>query len=165
MMGAVRGWLLAVIAVSLLCAVADALMPPGGVRRVGRLVCGLVLMGAVLSPVAELDVEGGRRWLEDYLASVHSREAELTQTVESQMKVIIEQEYAAYIVDKAAEFGLTCSARVECRASEEGLYLPVWAEVSGALTESGRARLVQVIREDLGVPEAEQSYIGEEELP
>ena len=27
MMGAVRGWLLAVIAVSLLCAVADALMP------------------------------------------------------------------------------------------------------------------------------------------
>ena len=36
MMGAVRGWLLAVIAVSLLCAVADALMPPGGVRRVGR---------------------------------------------------------------------------------------------------------------------------------
>lgn len=165
MMGAVRGWLLAVIAVSLLCAVADALMPPGAVRRVGRLVCGLVLMGAVLSPVVELDVEGGRRWLEDYLASVHSREAELTQTVESQMKVIIEQEYAAYIVDKAAEFGLTCSARVECRASEEGLYLPVWAEVSGALTESGRARLVQVIREDLGVPEAEQSYIGEEELP
>ena len=44
-------------------------------------------------------------------------------------------------------------------------YLPVWAEVSGALTESGRARLVQVIREDLGVPESEQSYIGEEELP
>lgn len=52
MMGAVRSWLLAVIAASLLCAVAGALMPPGGVKRVGRLVCGLVMLAAVLSPLA-----------------------------------------------------------------------------------------------------------------
>ena len=52
MMGAVRSWLLAVIAVSLLCAVAEALMPSGAVKRVGRLVCGLVLVGAILSPAA-----------------------------------------------------------------------------------------------------------------
>ena len=165
MMGAVRGWLLAVIAVSLLCAVADALMPPGGVRRVGRLVCGLVLMGAVLSPVAELDVEEGWRWLEDYLASVHSREAELTQTVESQRKVIIEQEYAAYIVDKAAELGVTCEARVECRRSEDGLYLPCRTEIAGPMTDGVRARLSQVIEEDLGVPESEQIIIDKEEMP
>ena len=165
MMGAVRGWLLAVIAVSLLCAVADALMPPGGVRRVGRLVCGLVLMGAVLSPVVELDVEGGRRWLEDYLASVHSREAELTQTVESQMKVIIEQEYAAYIVDKAAQLGLTCSVQVECGLSEEGLYLPARARVSGALTERERDQIVRLIGTDLGIPESEQLYMTEEDVP
>lgn len=164
MMGAVRGWLLAVIAVSLLCAVADALMPPGGVRRVGRLVCGLVLMGAVLSPVAELDVEGGRRWLEDYLASVHSREAELTQTVESQMKVIIEQEYAAYILDKAAQLGLDCTVRVECGLSEEGLYLPVRTEVAGLSTAGSQRELIRIIKEDLGVPEERQFYV-EEEMP
>lgn len=164
-MTAVRSWLLAVIAVSLLCAVADALMPQGAIKRVGKLVCGLVLIGAVLSPGASLDAEEGQRWLDSCLSGAEWREEELKNEVNSQMKTIIEQEYAAYIVDKAAEFGLTCSARVECRASEEGLYLPVWAEVSGALTESGRARLVQVIREDLGVPESEQSYIGEEELP
>ena len=64
MMGAVRSWLLAVIAASLLCAVAGALMPPGGVKRVGRLVCGLVLLGAVLSPAATLDAAEGQRWLE-----------------------------------------------------------------------------------------------------
>lgn len=164
MMGAVRGWLLAVIAVSLLCAVADALMPPGAVRRVGRLVCGLVLMGAVLSPVAELDVEGGRRWLEDYLASVHSREAELTQTVESQMKVIIEQEYAAYIVDKAAELGWTCTARVTCERSEEGLYLPVRAEITGRFSEEERVWLAEAIAQDLGIPAQAQFYM-EEEVP
>lgn len=164
-MGAARGWLLAVISASLICALADALMPPGAVRRVGRLVCGLVLLGAILPPLTSLDLSGGRRWLEDYLASLEDREAELTQTVNSQMKIIIEQEYAAYIVDKAAELGLTCELRVECGLSEEGLYLPARAEVSGPLTEGERALISRMIAENLGVPESEQLYITEEDVP
>lgn len=164
-MGAVRGWLLTVIGASLICALADALMPPGAVRRVGRLVCGLVLLGAILSPLTQLDLPGGQRWLEDYLASLEAREEDLTETVNSQMKVIIEREYAAYIVDKAARLGLTCDPRVECGLSEEGLYLPVRVRVTGALTEEERARIVGMIAEDLGVPESEQLYITEEDVP
>ena len=157
--------MLAIIAVSLLCAVADALMPPGAVRRVGRLVCGLVLLGAVLSPLRELDAAAGQRWLEDCLASVDRREEELKNEVNSQMKTIIEQEYAAYIVDKAAELGLDCAVRVECRLSEDGLYLPVRAEVSGCRTASAQTRLIRIISEDLGIPDSDQIYINEEEMP
>lgn len=164
-MGAVRSWLLTVIGASLICALADALMPPGAVRRVGRLVCGLVLLGAILSPLTQLDLPGGQRWLEDYLASLEAREEDLTETVNSQMKVIIEREYAAYIVDKAARLGLTCDPRVECGLSEEGLYLPVRVRVTGALTEEERARIAGMIAEDLGVPESEQLYITEEDVP
>lgn len=165
MMGAVRGWLLAVIGASLICALADALMPPGAVRRVGKLACGLVLLAAVLSPLTRLDIADGQRWLEDYLASLDNREAELTETVNSQMKVIIEQEYAAYIVDKAAQLGLTCSVQVECGLSEEGLYLPARARVSGALTERERDQIVRLIGTDLGIPESEQLYMTEEDVP
>lgn len=165
MIGAVRSWLLAVIAVSLLCAVADALMPAGAVKRVGRLVCGLVLMGAILSPIASLDVEGGRRWLDGYLASVRYREAELEETVNSQMKVIIEQEYAAYILDKAAQLGLNCTARVKCELSEDGLYLPVRTEVTGLRTAGDQEKLIQAIETDLGVPAERQFYTEEEEKP
>ena len=165
MMGAVRSWLLAVIAVSLLCAVAEALMPSGAVKRVGRLVCGLVLVGAILSPAARLDVDGGRRWLERYLFSVHAREAELEHEVNGQMKIIIEQEYAAYILDKAAQLGLDCTVRVECGLSEEGLYLPVRTEVAGLSTAGSQRELIRIIKEDLGVPEPEQLYITEEDTP
>ncbi len=165
MMGAVRGWLLAVIGASLICALADALMPPGAVRRVGKLACGLVLLAAVLSPLTRLDIADGQRWLEDYLASLDNREAELTETVNSQMKVIIEQEYAAYIVDKAAQLGLTCSVQVECGLSEEGLYLPARARVSGTLTERERDQIVRLIGTDLGIPESEQLYMTEEDVP
>ena len=164
-MGAVRSWLLTVIAASLICALADALMPPGAVRRVGRLVCGLVLLGAILSPLARLDLSGSQRWLQDYLASLENREAELAETVNEQMKVIIEQEYAAYIVDKAAELGWTCTARVACERSEEGLYLPVRTEVTGPQTAGVPAQLVRSIAEDLGVPKEAQVYINKEEMP
>ena len=153
MMGAVGRWLTAVIAVSLLCAAADALMPQGAVKRAGRLVCALVLMGAVLSPLAELDGAEGQRWLKEYLAGVEYREAELQETINSQMKVIIEEECAAYIVDKAAQLGWTCTARVECEDAGEGLYLPVRVEVAGLLTEEERSRLALLIAQDLGVPE------------
>lgn len=164
-MGAVRGWLLAVITVSLLCAVADALMPAGAVKRVGRLVCGLVLMGAILSPIARLDVEGSQRWLDSYLSSVRSREAELEDTVNSQMKLIIEREYAAYILDKAAQLGLECTVRVECELSEDGLYLPLRTEVAGLRTAGAQEKLIRIISEDLGVPAQSQIYLEEEEIP
>lgn len=165
MIGAVRGWLLAVITVSLLCAVADALMPAGAVKRVGRLVCGLVLMGAILSPIARLDVEGSQRWLDGYLSSVRSREAELEDTVNSQMKLIIEREYAAYILDKAAQLGLECTVRVECELSEDGLYLPLRTEVAGLRTAGAQEKLIRIISEDLGVPAQSQIYLEEEEIP
>ena len=165
MMGAVRSWLLAVIAASLLCAVAGALMPPGGVERVGRLVCGLVMLGAVLSPAATLDAAEGQRWLEGWLDSIQHREEELEGTVNQQMKSIIERECAAYIVDKAAQLGLTCRARVECQPSEDGLYLPVRTEVAGPMTAEVQGRLIRTIAEDLGVPPEAQIYMEEEEMP
>ena len=164
MMGAVRSWLLAITAVSLLCAIADALMPPGAVRRVGRLVCGLVLIGVILSPLAELDVMEGQQWLDAYFSSVRQREEELEETVNSQMKVIIEQEYAAYIVDKAAELGTVCRVWVECRTAEDGLYLPSRVEISGSLTQDIRSRLSQIIADDLGIDESEQIYIDKGEV-
>ena len=163
MMAGLRGWLLALVAASLICALADALMPKGAVKRVGRLVCGLVLASAILSPLAGLDVESGQSWLERHLASVEFQRAALEEEVNGQMKVIIEQEYAAYIVDKAAQLGAACSARTECRR-DGGLYLPQRVEVTGAVPPPLQAELVQIIVRDLGVPE-EQIDFSEEEAP
>lgn len=163
MMAAAGRWLLNIIAVSLMCAVADALMPKGAVKRVGRLVCGLVLVCAILGPLAGLDGEAGQRWLEEHLTLVEFQRAELEQEVNEQVKVIIEQNYAAYIVDKAAQLGAVCSAQVDCR-EEDGLYLPDRVEIGGALPPKLRTGLVQALIQDLGVSE-EQIKFGEEEVP
>ena len=165
MMAGVGSWLLSITGASVLCALADGLMPAGPVRRVGRLVCGLVLLAVILAPLAQLDLEGGQRWLEEYHLGLEDRTQELERQVDEQMKTIIEQEYAAYIVDKAAEMGLNCTARVSCRAEENGLYLPDRTEVAGPLSQEERGRLSQLIQEELGVPADRQAYYSGEELP
>ena len=165
MMDGVRTWLLGVISASLLCALADCLMPSGAVKRVGRLVCGLVLLCAVLSPVPGLDLEGGGAWLEGYFSDLDTRRGELEQQVNEGMKVIIEEKCAAYIVDKAAQLGLSCTARVECRVGEDGLFVPERTRVDGRFTDVEQSRLTQLVSEDLGVPPERQAYYSEEELP
>ena len=164
MMDGIRTWLLAIIAASILCALAERVMPPGPVKRVGGLTCGLVLLWTILTPVARPDRGAGRAWLEDYLAALEQREMELSDQVDQGRKVLIEQEYAAYIVDKAAEWELNCTARVKCRA-EEGLYIPDETMVAGPFSDVEQSRLTQMIREDLGVPAERQTYYAEGELP
>ena len=162
MMGAARLWLLSILSVSLVCALADALMPPGAVRRVGRMVCGLVLMSAILSPLVDLDLEGGSRWLEDYLAAVEQRETELEKQVDEGRKAIIAERYEAYILDKAAQLGLSCTVEVECRTEEDGVCLPERVRITGALSAQEKVQLAELLEEELGVAPEEQIYIEEE---
>lgn len=165
MMDGVRGWLLALISAAVLCAVADCLMPAGPVKRIGKLVCGLVLLCAVLQPVVSLDLAGSRAWLESWCEGLELRKAELEELANEERKIVIEQEYAAYIVDKAADMGLTCTAGVRCRTGEAGLPIPDEAWVSGRLTDVEQSRMTQLIWEDLGVPAERQAYYIGEGLP
>ena len=161
MMAGVQLWLRSVLAVSLICALADALTPEGGVKRVQRLVCGLVLAAAALGPAVRLDVEGGQRWLEDCLDGLELRREQLKE--ETGMKSIIERSFAAYIVDKTAQLGLSpVQARVECR-EEDGVYLPKALRVSGPLTREEQEELSRVLEEELGVAREAQTYDEEEE--
>lgn len=162
-MDGARGWLLAVLAACVLCSVAESLMPNGPVKGVGRLVCGLALLCAVLSGARGLDLEASQAWAAGWLDGVEEERAGLENQVNGEMKVIIEERFAAYIVDKAAELGLVCTAQVTCEM-EEGIYLPVQARVFGPLEEQGRAALTQVIWEELGIPPEEQVYQSGEEF-
>lgn len=161
----VRGWLLSIIAACLLCALADALMPRGPVKKAGRLVCGLVLLCVMLSPLPGLGLEAGQEWLEDYFAGLEQQKQDLKEAADTGTKGIIEEQYGAYIVDKAKELGIVCQARVTCRTGEDGLTVPDRVEVTGTFSDEEQSRLAQIIEEDLLVPPERQAYYSEEELP
>ena len=165
MMDGVREWLLGLIVLCLLCSAAEALMSRGPVKGAGRLVCGLALVCALLSPLPGLRLEEGTVWLEDYFRSLEEREEVLEEQVSAGTKAIIEEKYAAYIVDKANEEGIACTVRVTCAAGEDGLAVPSLVELAGDFTDGAQSRLTQIITEELQVPMDRQVYYSGGELP
>ena len=163
MMDGVRSWLLAMIFAAVLCALAKELMPAGPVKRVGGLVCGMVLLAVMLSPLVQLNPAAGQAWLEGWRSGLEQQEAALRQQVNEGVKPIIEQEFAAYIVDKAAQMGAACTAQVTCQLGEDGVFLPQSAAVQGSFTPQQQENLARILEEELAIPRARQSFLTKEE--
>lgn len=157
----IRTWILTVTVSALVIAGAEALMPQGSVKRVGKLTGGLILVLGILQPLVTMDYDQLYD-LVNTLPAGSIRQETLDQAAQEPMKGIIEEELAAYIVDKGAQLGLTCTARVTCEAGEDGVPLPKSVAVTGAMTPDQREQLCQVIAQDLGLAREDQIYISEE---
>lgn len=157
-MAALKDWLMSLIAVSVLCAAADSLMPSGSVKQVGKLVCGLVLLCAMLRPVSALREISITQVLEGYTAQLHRQEEQLEQQTRQTRKTVIEEHFASYITDKAAQLGVVCKVEVDCVMQEDGLYLPESVRLWGDFTDVQQSRLSELIGVELDVPTRRQTY-------
>lgn len=93
-----REWLLGVVAAALAVSVAQALTPSGTVKKVGRLVGGLVLLLAVARPLLRMDVTA-------WDLPVWDTEAIEVQTRENQklLEDLIAGQVQAYIEETEGE--------------------------------------------------------------
>ena len=151
-MGIIRSWILGVTVTAMALAAARAVMPEGPVKRAGQLTAGLVLVLAMLGPVAALEHTDWETFLEDL-----PKETAL-EPADTSMKAVIEEELAAYLEGKAGELGLSCRAEVVCETDEHGVPIPKEVQITGALDESQRQALSAVIANDIGVPTTGQRF-------
>ncbi len=146
MIAVVRSWLLGITAAAILAALAESMMPEGGVKQVGKLVCGLALITAVLRPLGSVEVTD--------LVPMWEYDVQQSQVLQEEadrcMNTIIEEEMSAYSMDKAAQLGVPCSIRIACRLDEAGVFLPASAEIFG-VQEEGRQTVAKFLCEDLGL--------------
>ena len=87
-MSILRTWILTVTAAAIVLATAQALMPEGAVKRVGRLTAGLILVLALLQPLTALDRQEIAGLGMELPAGTEEKQEDL-------MGAIIEQELAA----------------------------------------------------------------------
>ena len=158
----VRQWLIGVICAALITALADGLMPKGAVRQVGKLVCALVLLFGLLRPVLILELPDMSRKFDAAAGQMEQQRAQLEQRSGTMLKTLIESQSEAYIVDKAAQIGLDCQVRVECRAGEEGTWLPQSVCVTGQMDADQQAELTAAIQQEFGIAPECQVYAGGE---
>ncbi|NLF34974.1 MAG: stage III sporulation protein AF [Clostridiales bacterium] len=159
MIAGVGTWLAGVTAVAILIAVADSLMPGGTVKKISRLTAGLVFLAAVLRPLGGIDQADMARVLSEYRNDLGGYAPEEVNLKNIQvMKIIIADKTGAYIVDKAAAMGVSCTAEVICAAGEGEIPYPTGVAIQGDFTAAQQAELTRRIETDLAIPAAEQHY-------
>ncbi len=154
-MSILRNWLLGVTAAALAVSLAQALTPDGAVKKVGRLVGGLVLLLAVTRPLMALDPAALAVTAAAY--TIPGAE-EAGAGGEEVLKTLIAQKAGAYIVDKGRALGLACEAEVTVTEDDLGWPVPWSVTVTGTWTEEQERLLSQVVWEDLAIPAERQDF-------
>lgn len=113
MIGALRTWLLSIIAAGLVLSILYALLPKGRLQPIVRTAGGVVLMLVILRPLTELDLEGFAVSYDDYAREIRELTEQYRAADTAELAAIIERETAAYISDKGAALGVNCHAVVE----------------------------------------------------
>lgn len=146
----IKIWLISITGTTLFLAMADSFMPSGSVKQVGRLLSGLILLVMILKPFLQIHPES--------LSALHGQWQDILETEQeeqknyynNQIKTVIEDNLAAYIVDKAMEIGISCQAHVQCSMGEEGIYIPVYVSVETS-TQEEWTQIEQVVTKELGI--------------
>ena len=150
-----REWLLGIVAAALAIALAQSLTPEGTVKKVGKLVGGLVLLLAVVKPIAQVDPTA----LTALWTSSGYETGEATQRGEEVLKILIAQKTGAYIVDKGQSLGCRVTeAQVTVVGDDSGWPVPWSVVVNGDWTLEQRVELSRVIAEELAIPSARQLF-------
>lgn len=147
-----RQWLLGVIGAALILTVFYAIVPAGKLRSAGKLAGSLVLLLALLRPLAQWR-PGWDFAYEQYAGQIQEQIETLQEENRKKMESIIADQVAAYISDKGAQLGVDCSPVVSTRLSD-GVPFPY--EVT--LDVPYRWELADYISRELGIPEEHQVW-------
>ena len=153
-----KQWILGITCAALVGALAEALAPPGRVKKAGRLAVGLLLLLAVVKPLGGVDFDTLAGTLEEYGTDRGTYEAALEEKSGAVLKTVIEERTNAYISDKAKTLGMDCSAEVTYYYGPDGEVRPEAVVVRGEFTEDQRVKLSRALEGELGIPAQRQSF-------
>lgn len=158
MMESLRTWLSSIVAVTLLIAMAESLVPEGTMRRVAGFTGGLVLLLALVRPVLAGGLPDLTLETEKWTAAIEDQQASLSRQGEDALAALIAERTASYIWDKGAALGLEVKANVETRTGEAGLPVPERVELEGPYSK----KLADYITHELNIPPERQVWNEQE---
>jgi len=145
-----RQWITTITGASILCAIALSIAPKGRVYGTLKMLCGAVMLLALIKPWAGFDISAYSVSMAGYREHMYQIENNLSETNNRLSRTIIEEECSAYILDKAHVMGMSVAAAVSAKWGDEDCFVPYEAYIQG--DEQGRSRLEAVIEADLGIP-------------
>lgn len=154
----IRNWFIGMSCAAMVVAVAGSITPEGSLRRISRLAGGLLMMLAAISPVSRMEDRLLDRVLTEYQLTTEQYHDALAEKNDQLYKTIIEENTAAYILDKARALGILCRAEVTFAYDEKGNPYPDVVSLFGDWTEDQRGRLSTILESELGIPPQKQYF-------
>ena len=151
-MEGLRQWLLGIVFTAFAAGLARQLAPEGREQAAVRLAGGLLMLLAVLGPLA------GGDWGDLALPAGAFQASEVAEDYEAQrtaaLGAVIAEKTAAYIWDKADALGVACTVEVMVAPGESGIPLPDTVILTGPYSET----LAALIQEEVGIPADKQIW-------
>lgn len=149
-----RNWVWSVACAGAVCALCTMLCPAGRVKNVLQMACACVMLLAVYTPLAKLDMDSYAGVLAAYREDSLAVMSHSGAMMERFNRLVIEQQYREYILDKAKSRGESLEdVSVGVKWDDGGFWVPweaVYSDpVSGAFRET--------VASELGIPEERQS--------
>lgn len=158
-----KTWIYCVAASALLTAMVATLTPEGRCKRVVAMVCGFMMLVAVLGPIRAFDYAALGRNLVRLREDAADFAAPLDEVNENLTKRIIQERYAAYIADKGTARGIaSLEVAVEVEKSPDGYWYPVRVALKTQADSAARNALAYDIESALGVSPSELTWERED---
>lgn len=156
---AIQSWLLSMIGIALISAIASFFASSGSMKRVLKLIGGVAMAAALISPLLKFDFAAYAGSLQLYHNQL-SWDADAAEETENRLnRTIIESECSAYILDKATQLGVPLSeARVTVQWSTDGIWYPYAVTITQPGGAEKNAALSGIIEADLGIPSERQEW-------
>lgn len=153
-MEGIKGYLVAIVAACMLTVVASVLVQKSPLRKIVRLIGGILILLVAVTPLLRLDMSQ----IVDYLqGSEYSFDTSaVKQTWQSQLSEHIKQTTETYIENEAGRLGATVQATVTL--TEEEYPVPCHAVLIGTVDADQMEALSEYMETSLGIPRTEQEW-------
>ena len=156
-------WIRAIAGAALICAVAFALTPKGKVKNVLKLICGIVLICAIVNPVIKKNLPNMSMDMSKYRKQADEIANNAEDTKNSMSRTIIEDKLKAYILDKAKSYNAELDeVSVSVKWGDEECWYPYEVSLTASIGEKEKQLISNAIEADLGIPKERQYWSDNE---
>lgn len=151
-------YILSVVCLVIVCGVLQLLLQDGSVTSVVKIVCGLAVIVAVLSPLIYGKTDKWMIRFEDLVQNGSSVVSEGQIIASNMYKQHIKEKTESYIIAKASALGADISIDIEL--ASEYPNSPDELTLKGNISPYAKQQLCKYLVEELGVPEENQLWIS-----
>lgn len=155
----VRQYLLGIVAMALICAIVRVFFPEKGtIGTVIKMLLGLAMLFAVISPLTSISLNGYYDWKDDITIDAQTIVAEAENSAKEQIRQRIIEQSQSYILAKAE--ALDAQVEIKVEVTDEAVAVPCTVTIIGAVSPYAKQAISRMLTDDLGIDREAQIWIS-----